>query len=139
MARIKELANANADLRNQVTHLVNNSRRWAAKFRNPMYAVPEKHIKKMEAEAEAYKQQTRAEISKLQAHIALLNEKVLDLTEDKCQDLFGSATGTDQIDYQLAQDHINAVPNDHDRKVVELRLSEGWKKRMASNSILKKD
>ncbi|MFT5136298.1 MAG: lysyl-tRNA synthetase class I [Arenicella sp.] len=132
--RLSELLKINGDQRNQIAHLVNNSRRWAAKFANPLYSVPDKVIRKMADETAQYKEETRAEISKLQSRIAVLNERVLDLVEEKLTDKFGSDTGTAEIDFELAIDHINSVPTDDDRNAVSLELSEGWQKRFSKHS-----
>ncbi|GAA6138184.1 hypothetical protein NBRC116583_19310 [Arenicella sp. 4NH20-0111] len=130
--KIKMLEEENNVLRNQNSFMAESSKRWARKFQDPRYSVPAKVIKKMEDEALQYKQRARAEREGLKARVAVLTNRVVQLTQDKAGDLFGSATGNNEVSYEFAASHVDAKLTQHDTALVDLQLSRVWSEKMHS-------
>lgn len=128
--KIKLLEEENAVLKNQNSYMAESSKRWARKFQDPRYSVPAKVIQKMEAEAEQYKMRSRAEREELKARLAILTNRVVELTEEKASDLFGSTTGNQEVSYEFAASHVDAKLSEEDHRIVKLELSKAWAKRM---------
>lgn len=132
--RIAALERRIAELQNQNTHLVYSARRWAKKFSSPMYRVPEQVIKQMQEEAEQYKANARVKYDHVVAQNAVLTKRILDLTEEKSSDLFGTAAGNEEVTFEMATSHIRAQPLPEDEKVVDLMLNDEWAKRMSKHA-----
>jgi len=130
--KIKMLEEENNVLRNQNSFMAESSKRWARKFQDPRYSVPVKVIKKMEDEALQYKQRARAEREGLKARVAVLTNRVVQLTQEKASDLFGSATGNNEVSYEFAASHVDAKLTQHDTALVDLQLSRVWSEKMHS-------
>ncbi len=130
--KIKMLEEENNVLRNQNSFMAESSKRWARKFQDPRYSVPAKVIKKMEDEALQYKQRARAEREGLKARVAVLTNRVVQLTQEKASDLFGSATGNNEVSYEFAASHVDAKLTQHDTALVDLQLSRVWSEKMHS-------
>lgn len=128
--KIKLLEEENAVLKNQNSYMAESSKRWARKFKDPRYSVPAKVIQKMETEAEQYKMRSRAEREELKARLAILTNRVVELTEEKASDLFGSSTGNREVSYEFAASHVDAKLSEEDHRIVKLELSKAWAKRM---------
>jgi cell division septum initiation protein DivIVA len=130
--KIKMLEEENNILRNQNSFMAESSKRWARKFKDPRYSVPAKVIQKMEDESEQYKQRARAERDGLKARVAVLTNRVLQLTQEKASDLFGSATGNRDVSYEFAASHVDAKLTQQDSALVDLQLSRAWSEKMQS-------
>lgn len=128
--KIKMLQEENTVLRNHNSYLAESTKRWARKFHDPKYSVPAKLIEKMEQEAEEFKEKARAERDELKARVAILTNRVIELTAEKADDLFGSATGNTEISYELAANHADAMLTKQDHNVVHLQLTKAWSDRM---------
>ena len=128
--KIKLLEEENAVLKNQNSYMAESSRRWARKFQDPRYSVPVKVIERMEQETEQFKQRARAERDELRARVAILTNRVIELTAEKSEDLFGSAAGNKEVSYELAASHAAAKLTDQDHNVVQIELSKAWSARM---------
>ena len=128
--KIKMLEEENAILKNQNSYMAESSKRWARKFQDPRYSVPAKVIEKMETEAEQFKQRARAERDELRARVAILTNRVVELTAEKTKDLFGSATGNTEVNYEFAASHADAKLTEQDHNIVHLELSRAWSQRM---------
>ena len=128
--KIKLLEEENAVLKNQNSYMAESSRRWARKFQDPRYSVPAQVIEKMEQESAQFKQRARAEREELKARIAILTNRVIDLTQEKACDLFGSAGGNEEVSYEFAASHADAKLTKHDHNVVNLQLSQAWAAKM---------
>lgn len=137
LTRINQLTKEVEDLKSRCSYLVLSSKRWAKKFANPLYRVPEKVIADMKREFDENEQRARAKLDELTAKNALLLERIMELTEEQASDLFGSATGNSEITFEEATSHINSQPKKEDRKVVDLELSKAWSERM--NRFAKED
>ena len=127
---LSEERRKNEDAKNTIAHLVNSSKRWAKKFSNPVYRVPEQVIKQMEQEHLNAEARARAELDKALSRCAVLTERIIDLTVEKTDDRFGTAEGNIEISYDLAADHVASAPTEEDDAEVTLQLSSAWAKRM---------
>ncbi len=128
--KIKMLEEENAILKNQNSFMAESSRRWAKKFQDPRYSVPAKVIEKMELETEQFKQRARAERDELRSRVAILTNRVVELTAEKTQDLFGSATGNSEVNYEFAASHADAKLTKQDHNIVHIELSKAWSQKM---------
>ncbi|GAA6138182.1 hypothetical protein NBRC116583_19290 [Arenicella sp. 4NH20-0111] len=133
--KIKMLEEENTVLRNQNSYMAESSKRWARKFQDPRYSVPAKVIQHMETETEQYKQRTRAEREELKARIAILTNRVIELTEENADDLFGSVGGNREVSYEFAANHVDAKLTDQDHKVVQIQLSRAWANKMSQFAL----
>jgi len=129
-SKIKMLQEEIAILKNQNSYMAESSKRWARKFQDPKYAVPAQIIEKMEKETEQYKQKARAEREELRARVAILTNRVVELTAEKADGLFGSSTGNAEVTYDFAASHVDAVLTDDDYEATKLELSKAWSKHM---------
>ena len=128
--KIKMLQEEIAVLKNQNSYMADSSRRWAKKFQDPKYSVPAQIIAKMEKDTEQYKQKARAEREELRARVAILTNRVVELTAEKAEGLFGSSTGNPEVTYDFAADHVDAVLTDEDYETTHLELSKAWSRYM---------
>lgn len=133
-----ELSKALDEARNTIHHLLNNSKRWARKFSDPRYQVPDKIIKQMEEEHLQVQEKARAELDKLTSRCAILTNRVVELTIEKTQDRFGTAQGNPDVSYELATDHIEATLTEEDHKDTSISLSKAWAAKMKALSKRRK-
>ncbi len=129
-SKIKMLQEEVAILKNQNSYMAESSRRWARKFQDPRYSVPAQIIEKMEKDTQQYKQKARAEREELRARVAILTNRVVELTAKKIDGLFGSSTGNGEVSYELASSHADAALTEEDHRVVHLELSNAWSRHM---------
>lgn len=128
--KIRLLEEENTILRNQNSYMAESSKRWARKFKDPRYSVPAKVIQHMETETEQYKQRTRAEREELKARIAILTNRVVELTQENASDLFGSVSANADVSYEFAASHADAKLTEQDHKIVQIQLSRAWANKM---------
>ncbi|MCH2190787.1 MAG: hypothetical protein MK188_07680 [Gammaproteobacteria bacterium] len=128
--KIKMLQEEIDILKNQNSYMAESSKRWARKFQDPKYAVPAQIIEKMEKETEQYKQKARAEREELRARVAILTDRVVELTAEKTDGLFGSSTGNAEVTYDFAASHVDAVLTQDDYEATNLELSKAWSRHM---------
>ena len=122
------------ELRSRCSTLVISSKRWAKKFSNPVYRVPQKIIAQMKLEIQENESRTRAKIDELAARNAILQDRILDMTEERCKDLFGSVTGNSEITFEEATSHMSAAPLESDHEDIALELEEKWAERMQKHA-----
>ena len=129
-SKIKMLQEEIAILKNQNSYMAESSRRWARKFQDPKYAVPAQIIDKMEKDTAQYKLKARAEREELKARVAILTNRVVELTAQKADGLFGSAEGNPEVSYEFAANHVDAVLTNDDYELAHLELSKAWSQHM---------
>jgi len=59
-----------------------------------------------------------------------LTDRVVELTAQKTDGLFGSTTGNAEVTYEFAASHVDAVLTEEDYEVVHLELSNAWTRQM---------
>ena len=128
--KIKMLQEEVAMLKNQNSFMAESSRRWARKFQDPRYSVPAQIIDKMQKETDSYKQRARAEREELKARVAILTSRVVELTAEKADGLFGSSSGNSEVSYEFAASHVDAKLTENDYHVTHLELSKAWSQHM---------
>jgi hypothetical protein len=84
----------------------------------------------METETEQYKQRTRAEREELKARIAILTNRVVELTQEKASDLCGSVSAHADVSYEIAASHADSKLTEQDHKIVQIQLSRAWANKM---------
>ena len=128
--KIKMLQEEVAMLKNQNSFMAESSRRWARKFQDPRYSVPAQIIDKMQKETDHYKQRARAEREELKARVAILTSRVVELTAEKADSLFGSSSGNPEVSYEFAASHVDAKLTENDYQVTHIELSKAWSQHM---------
>ena len=128
--KIKMLQEEVAMLKNQNSYMAESSRRWARKFQDPRYSVPAQIIDKMQKDTENYKQRARAEREELKARVSILTSRVVELTAEKAEGLFGSRSGNPEVSYEFAASHVDAKLTENDYQVTHLELSKAWSQHM---------
>ena len=129
-SKIRMLQEEVAILKNQNSYMAESSRRWARKFQDPKYSVPAQIIAKMEKDTEQYKLIARAEREELRARVAILTNRVVELTAQKSEGIFGSSGGNPEVTYEFAADHVDAVLTQEDYEITHIELSKAWSSHM---------
>lgn len=115
---------------NHIAVLTQNARKWAKKFREPTYAVPERVIREMEEEAEHYRERTRAELTRIRAQKAELVQRLVEMQVEK-SDKFGSKDGDADVTYDLVDNHQESKVSEEDKRAVEMELAKAVKARLS--------
>ncbi|MBT8114125.1 MAG: hypothetical protein KJP04_02010 [Arenicella sp.] len=122
---------------NHITVLTQNARKWAKKFREPTYSVPERVIREMEEEAEQYRERTKAELTRIRAQKAELVQRLVAM-QIAASDKFGSKEGDADVTYDLVDNHDESQVSEEDKQVVEMELADAVKARLAEREKAEK-
>ena len=92
-----------------------------------MRVIVEENIRLFNAQ---YKLKARAEREELKARVAILTNRIVELTAQKADGLFGSAGGNFEVSYEFAANHVDAILSNDDYEVAHLELSKAWSQHM---------